>query len=273
MSHIHIPDGVLHPVLWVSSYLLAIVIIFVLSRKMNMDEARKKVPLAGIMAAIMLITMAIPLGFIPLHFSLAVLCGILLGPGLGFMVAFVVNMILAFFGHGGITVVGLNTLLMGTEVLIGAYLFRILLKNLAIVPRVIIATVIALLISVGLMVAVVSATVGVAEALPHPECSYDHHDHDGYHGHHDHHDHHDNYASEANTHIDTDGAGDAETVQTLAEKTAEIHFLNITGWSAVFAILLAGIMLETLVTTLIVRYFAAVRPDMIFDTEISQISN
>lgn len=252
LSHIHIPDGVLPPMLWVSSYLLTFIIIFIFSRKMELDDERRKVPIAGVMAAVMLISMSIPLGFIPLHFSLAVLCGILLGPGLGFMVVFVVNIILAFFGHGGITVVGLNTLVMGTEVIIGAYLFRILADNLSIVPRVVIATVIALLVSVSLMVAVVGTTVGVAEALPHDHCSHEHL-HEQEHEHHD-------------CSLGHDHGHDVEQVMmldTLDETVSSINFLNITGWGAIFTILLTGIMLETFVTTLIVRYFAAVRPDMV----------
>ncbi|KUO51727.1 MAG: hypothetical protein APF76_15185 [Desulfitibacter sp. BRH_c19] len=244
MSHIHIPDGILPTVIWVTSYLITLVIIFVLCKKMDGEDVRRKVPIAGVMAAIMLIAMSIPLGFIPLHFSLAVLCGILIGPGLGFIVVFVISMMLAFFGHGGITVVGLNTLIIGSEVLIGAYMFRVLLKHQRIVPRVVLATVIALLVSVSLMVAVVGTTIGVAEALPANQSNHDHQDEVGD----------DKYYYHE----------DQEVINyTLDEAVDGQKYINFTGWSAVLTILLLGIFLETFVTTLVVKYFVKVRPDLL----------
>ncbi len=265
MSHIHLPDGILPAVLWISGYFLTFIIIFVMSKKMDKEEVKRKVPFAGITAAIMLIAMSIPLGFIPLHFSLAVLCGILLGPGLGFITVFVVSLILASFGHGGITVVGLNTLIIGSEVLIGTYLFRILANKITLIPRVLIATVMALLISVTLMVTIVGTTVGFAEVLPHEHHSQDHDTH-GYDCDHDHYI--DNAVGHENDnyhHIDHAATheGDDHHGETLAETVSNVNYWALTGWTAVFIVLIIGIILEALVTTLIVRYFAAVRPDFI----------
>lgn len=63
-------------------------------------DIRRKIPFIGVVGALMLIFMSIPLGFIPVHLSLAVLCGILAGPELGFTAVFAVNTILSLMGHG-----------------------------------------------------------------------------------------------------------------------------------------------------------------------------
>lgn len=126
MSHIHIPDGVAGNIWWLLVLGYAVVSLFLITifKRIDREEAGKKVPLVGIMSAIMLIAMSVPLGFIPFHINLASLCGIIVGPELGFIAVFVVNLILAFIGHGGITVVGLNTLIVGVEVFLGSKLYK-----------------------------------------------------------------------------------------------------------------------------------------------------
>ncbi len=237
MSHIHIPDGFLPTTLCVLGYIITFTILLFLIKRINGDDVRRKVPLVGVMAAVMLISMSIPLGFLPLHISLAVLCGIILGPNLGFLTIFVVISILALIGHGGITVVGLNTLVMGSEVIIGAYLFKLLSTKMGLILRVAVATVIALMVSMSLMVGIVGSTVGLAEVLPHQECAHEHHDDCGY--------------------------IEAVSYNNYTKTLDEIKYLTFTGWGAFTVILLLGIMLETLITVFIVRYFAKVRPDMI----------
>lgn len=238
MSHIHIPDGFLPTTLCVLGYIITFTILLFLIKRINGDDVRRKVPLVGVMAAVMLISMSIPLGFLPLHISLAVLCGIILGPNLGFLTIFVVISILALIGHGGITVVGLNTLVMGSEVIIGAYLFKLLSTKLGLILRVAVATVIALMVSMSLMFGIVGSTVGLAEALPHQEYVQEHHD-------------------------DSGKNIEVITYNKFTKTLDEIKYLSFTGWSALAVILLLGIMVETLVTVLIVRYFTKVRPDII----------
>ena len=71
-----------------------------------------RLTLLASMAALMLATMAVPLG--PLgHLNLAAVVGILLGPSSGFIAAAIVNAILALLGHGGLSTVGLNSLILG----------------------------------------------------------------------------------------------------------------------------------------------------------------
>jgi len=74
----------------------------------------------------MLVAMSLEILPIFYHINLSVVAGILLGPALGFLAAFIANLILAFMGHGGITVIGLNTLLLGSEAVLGHTLFYLL---------------------------------------------------------------------------------------------------------------------------------------------------
>lgn len=254
MSHIHIPDGILPVLWWSSGYFITLTVIFLILKKMQIEDVRQRIPFIGVMAAVMLVSMSIPLGFIPLHFSLAVLCGILLGPSLGFITVFIVNFVLALMGHGGITVVGLNSIIMGSEVLIGAYLFRLLLNTkLSLVSSVVISTVTALLVSIVLMVGVVGTTVGVIEVLPHNHDAHEHHAE----------------VSTDDTHSRME-VGDSYCSETLEdihfkEAVSNINFFSFTGWGALILILLIGIILEALITALIINGFMKIKPDLILD--------
>ena len=157
MSHIHLPDGIIPVFWWIIGYVLTAAMLGLAISRTNSTEARRKVPLLGIIAAVMLIGQSIPLGFIPFHLGLAVLAGIVLGPWLGFMAAFISNMFLALIGHGGITVVGLNTIVVGSEVIIGYLLYNIFRKATArpVLP-VVLATTLTLTITIALMVGVVA---------------------------------------------------------------------------------------------------------------------
>ena len=63
--------------------------------------------------------------------NFAALAGMMLGPALSFVSVFVVNLILALLGHGGITAVGINTLTIGIEAALGEPCLNILKANLA----------------------------------------------------------------------------------------------------------------------------------------------
>lgn len=251
MSHIHVPDGIIPIIWWSLGYLLTFTIMYLLLRKMNNEEARRKIPLTGICAAIMLIGMSVPLGIIPVHLSLAVLTGIIVGPGLGFIAVFVVNLIIALIGHGGITLVGLNTLIIGSEVLVGSYLYRKLSKRIKTVPSTLIATAIGVIISLSLMIGLVGTTVGWVEALPHH--------HANYHG--------DEIEEiEANQSNREDHNVEEHDHNHFVEALSDIHYLRMTGWIALILILIAGIGTEALGTALIVRFFSKVRPDLIYSS-------
>lgn len=207
MSHLHIPDGIVSPIIWAAGYILTILILYYLTKKMDNENIRRKIPFTGIAAAIMLLAMTVPLGILPVHLSLASLTGILLGPGLGFLAVFSVNMILALVGHGGITLVGLNTLIIGTEVLVSSWLFRTVLKKFNIFLRTFISVAFALGVSICMMVIV---------------------------------------------------------FVTVSDSNQELPFHIHSGEGTMLAIIiLSGILIESLATSFIVKYFNKVRPDMI----------
>lgn len=246
MSHIHLPDGVLHEAVWIGAFVICFAIIGIMLKHIKSDEAQKKVPFVGVIAALMLIFMSVPLGIIPVHLGLAALCGILAGPVLGFLAVFVVNIILALIGHGGITVVGLNTIIMGSEAVIGYYLFSLLRRHIKLTYAAGFSAVISLLISMALMVGVLSATIGVEEALP----GHSHGTHTEETGGLDTQESHDHHNGS-----DDDGG--------LVEAVKDFNYFALTGWSAIAVILLLGIILEAFATSLIVGFFSRVRPDLL----------
>jgi cobalt/nickel transport system permease protein len=124
----HIPDGVLPVWLWILGLIImACALAFCVFRLKTMD-LRKKIPLLGAVSAVMLVAMSLEILPLAYHINLSVVAGILLGPALGFLAAFITNLILALMGHGGVTVIGLNTLLLGSEAALG-HIFFFLFKN------------------------------------------------------------------------------------------------------------------------------------------------
>ena len=109
MSHLHIPDGLLPVWLWGSGLIVALGLLVLSSR----SATPERVAYQGALGGLMLAANALPLGPLEYHLSLAGPIGILLGPLGAFQAAFAVSAILALLGHGGLTVVGLNTLVLG----------------------------------------------------------------------------------------------------------------------------------------------------------------
>ncbi len=121
-------------------------------------DMKKKIPLLGTMSAAMLVAMSIEIPGILYHINLSVVTGILLGPALGFVAAFIANLILALMGHGGITVLGLNTILLGSEAVLGHMLFYALRKRVPVFWRAGLATVITLCAATLALVGIVAAS-------------------------------------------------------------------------------------------------------------------
>jgi cobalt/nickel transport system permease protein len=137
---------------------------------MRRESLTKRLPLLGMMAAVMVLGASVEIIPIAYHVNLTVISGILLGPSLIFLATFVVNVILALFGHGGITVIGLNTLVLSIEGVAGYSLFRFfwrLLRRLTLATF--LATFLALAISTFAMIGVVSLGTSHYEELIHQE--------------------------------------------------------------------------------------------------------
>ncbi len=170
MTHMHIPDGVLPVWIWVLGFIIMSLIMGVSLFRLRTMDMKKKIPLLGALSATMLVGMSLPTELIlpGYHINLSVVTGILIGPALGFVAAFIANLILALMGHGGITVIGLNTLLLGSEAVLGHTLFY-LLKRLPVFWRAALATVITLLITTLILIGFVALSHLNPEFLRHGE--------------------------------------------------------------------------------------------------------
>jgi len=114
VSHLHIPDGIINPIWLLIGFIVTGLIIGFSLFMLRKRDIQKLVPRIGIISAVMLLGMSVPLPIgIGYHLNLSVLVGIILGPWAGFISAFIVNLILALIGHGGVTVIGLNSLIIG----------------------------------------------------------------------------------------------------------------------------------------------------------------
>jgi len=235
MSHIHIPDGILPLWLWLAGYLIIILILIFCFLRIKKNNFQKKLPLISIITALMLLVMSIPIPFpVPYHVNLSILAGILLGPFYVIFSIFGVNLLLSIVAHGGITVVGLNTIVIAAESLLGYYIFHFLnskLKN--IYKASLIATFLALFLSTSLTIGITYAGTKNFEMLDHHHCEHS-----------------DNH--KLNSHD--------------CEKHDENHHeeFNIKKFfMALYAFGAIGWILEALLTAFIVNYINRVKPELL----------
>jgi cobalt/nickel transport system permease protein len=165
VSHIHIPDGVLPAWLVISGWVLALALVWYASRRARASDVRRKVPLLGVVAALVLVAMSSEIVPLAYHVNLTVVAGVLLGPWLGAIAAFIVVIVLALLGHGGVTVIGLNTLMIAIEMALGWASFRLIVRMLG--RRRVrwaagIATVLTLAVTTTLLVGIVALGGGAA---------------------------------------------------------------------------------------------------------------
>ncbi|MGE5485934.1 MAG: energy-coupling factor ABC transporter permease [Ignavibacteriales bacterium] len=123
MTHLHIPDAAIPGRIAVAGYALMALALSICLWTLRNSDARRSTALTGIVGAFMLLAMSVPLGPVPVHLNLAALAGVLLGPAMALICVFSVNLILALAGHGGITVVGLNTIVLGVQAVTAGWLF------------------------------------------------------------------------------------------------------------------------------------------------------
>jgi cobalt/nickel transport system permease protein len=119
MSHLHIPDGILPPVLWVSGLVVTLMLLLWSASGRARGDARG-LAFQSSLGGIMLAVMALPVPFTALDYcmTLAGPVGVLLGAAGAFQVSFVVTLILALLGQGGFTVIGLNAFVLGAGAMI-----------------------------------------------------------------------------------------------------------------------------------------------------------
>jgi cobalt/nickel transport system permease protein len=130
VSHIHIPDGVLPWWLIALGWLLSVAGVALATRQASRRQLQRRVPLVGAVAALMLVAMSSEIVPIAYHVNLTVVAGILLGPWLSIITALVVNTFLSLVGHGGVSVIGLNTVVIAVEMVLGWLFFSLLRRVL-----------------------------------------------------------------------------------------------------------------------------------------------
>lgn len=127
MSHLHIPDGMLPPLVWLAGLIVMFAVLALTAARTRRDGPQLiayRSALGGIMLAVMAIP--VPVTGFDYCMTLAGPVGVLLGASGAFQVSFVVTAILALMGQGGFTVIGLNVLVMGAGAAIARPLYRAL---------------------------------------------------------------------------------------------------------------------------------------------------
>lgn len=125
MTHLHMPDGVLPPWLWITAWIISILWVWLVSHfAVKRPTVMRRLPLLAVVSALMLVAMSIEIVPLAYHVNLSILAGILLGPLLAPIAAFIVELFLALLGHGGISVIGVNFLLLSIEMIAASLIFR-----------------------------------------------------------------------------------------------------------------------------------------------------
>lgn len=133
----HIPDGMIHGGTALASGAVSLSAVSAALVTVGRRLRERQVPLIGLVAACLLIMQTIHFPFGPGlngHLLGGALAGILLGPGLGFLVVAAVLLVeTTGFAHGSVTALGANIALTGLVAGMGGYwLFRVLV---ALLPR------------------------------------------------------------------------------------------------------------------------------------------
>lgn len=130
----HLVDGLIPVNQAIIYWILTIVIIALFSFKLSKTENKdKNLILIALFTVVTFIasSIQIPSFFgIPIHFFVIPLVVIILGPLTGTLVVFLSLLVQAFFGIGGFTVLGANTLVMGLALGVTTFVFFKLLKEI-----------------------------------------------------------------------------------------------------------------------------------------------
>ena len=127
MAHIHLADGSF-TLFWVIVWwavALAIIgaALFLLRRQRKPDNRRITTAAFCVAAAFVLSQVELPVAG-GVHISLTPLIGILTGPVIGLFIVFITNILSAAIGHGGWGMIGANTLVNLSEILVAYAIWR-----------------------------------------------------------------------------------------------------------------------------------------------------
>jgi cobalt/nickel transport system permease protein len=125
MAHIHLPDGIFP--LWALGlwFALAFVVLGAMIYRIRQHGLEtRRIALAGIAGAASFAIFQLNLPILGgIHMNLTGLIGILAGPAVGSLIVLVVNILSAVIGHGAWGLIGANTLVNATEVIVTYYAF------------------------------------------------------------------------------------------------------------------------------------------------------
>jgi cobalt/nickel transport system permease protein len=127
MAHIHLEDGsftLFWVIVWWAAALAAIgIALFLLRRHGKTDNRRITIAAFCTAAAFVLFQVEIPVAG-GVHISLTPFIGILTGPVIGLLIVFIINILSAAIGHGGWGMIGANTLVNFSEVIVAYAIWR-----------------------------------------------------------------------------------------------------------------------------------------------------
>jgi cobalt/nickel transport system permease protein len=159
MAHIHLEDGSFSPLFvliwWGAAFALIAIALYLLRPARKPDQKRITIAAFCAAAAFAVFQVSIPIAG-GVHLNLTPLIGILAGPVFGLLIVFITNILSAAIGHGGWGLVGANTLVNFSEVIVAYGIFRGL-RNLVpdLFSRAGIATLIGLLVGNCVMIGIV----------------------------------------------------------------------------------------------------------------------
>jgi len=133
MAHIHLEDGALG-IQWLVLWNLAAVAMIAVSIYLfgRMKPSTRKLAIAAMCIAVgfAVFQIEIPV-FGGVHVNLTPFMGIVVGPVLGTLCVFVINVFSAAVGHGGWGMIGMNSIVNMVEVVLGFYLYRLIRVQLS----------------------------------------------------------------------------------------------------------------------------------------------
>jgi cobalt/nickel transport system permease protein len=127
MAHIHLEDGAFSPfwvlAWWAVTLIIIGIALFLIRSRRKPDNRRLTIAAFCVTAAFALSQIEIPIAS-GVHLSLTPLIAILTGPVVGLFVVFITNILDAAIGHGGWGMIGANTLVSFSEVLVAYAIWR-----------------------------------------------------------------------------------------------------------------------------------------------------
>jgi cobalt/nickel transport system permease protein len=168
MSHLHIPDGVLPVLMWAPALGLALLLLVLGARALR-GASPQRLAYQSALGALVLAAMVVelPLGPLDYHLTLVGPVGVLLGPAAIFQVVFVASAILALVGHGGLTVVGLNALVLGAGGALARPVYVACARRWAPPVALTAATAVTQIVSGAIWLAVMAVAMRVQAVGPH----------------------------------------------------------------------------------------------------------